>query len=173
MKEKDRFLTKRISLLALFTALAMILSYIESMIPVIIGVPGIKIGLPNLIVVMVLYQMRYKAGFVVDVVRILATGFLFGNMFSICFSLAGGMLSYLIMCICYRFRFHIVTCSIAGGITHNLGQFLAAFLLVQNKMLWYYYPILMMAGFIAGLCNGLLAMVICRRTTKVLQSELE
>lgn len=173
MKGKCKDRTKRISLLALFISFAMILGYIESLIPIAIGIPGVKIGLPNLVIVIVLYQLTELDGWIVDFFRIIIVGLLFGNLFSICFSMVGGILSYLIMCILHRFKCHILTSSIAGGITHNIGQFVVALFLIKNNLLWYYYPWLMLTGLAAGVCNGILAGSIYRQTKRILHLNLQ
>ncbi len=154
----------------MFLALALIISYVESFIPFFFGVPGIKLGLPNIIIVLTLYTMGTREALVMSVARILLAGFLFGNMYSIIYSLAGGLLSLLIMTLCKNAKaadrealFSIKGVSIAGGTAHNIGQLLMAIWLVENWSIAFYTPVLLMAGASAGLVIGILAEEIRRR----------
>lgn len=114
---------KKTAYLGLFLALALICSYIESLIPFYFGIPGVKLGLANIVVVLMLYCTGAKSALAVSVLRILLSGFLFGNMFSILYSLAGGLASFLCMVLLKRSgRFRIISVSAAGGVTHNLGR---------------------------------------------------
>ncbi len=150
--------TKKIAYLGVFLALALILSYVESLIPFYFGIPGVKLGLTNLIVVVMLYCTGAKEAFGVSVARILLAGFLFGNLFSILYSLAGGILSFAVMCAVKRTKkFHIVSVSVAGGISHNIGQLLAAAFVVQTYDIFYYMPFLLIAGVATGFVIGMLA----------------
>lgn len=157
-------LTKKTALLGVSIALAIIASYIEMLIPIQFGVPGIKLGLTNIVIVVILYLVDAKSAFFVSVVRIFLVGFLFGNMFSILYSLAGGMLSLLCMSLMKRgLKFSIVGVSIAGGVTHNIGQVAAAIAVVENINVIFYLPILLLAGVITGLLIGLLANAVIKR----------
>lgn len=124
---------KKTAYLGVFLAFALILSYIESLIPFYFGIPGMKLGLANLIVVVMLYLSGTKEAFVISVLRILLSGFLFGNMFGILYSLAGGLLSFIVMWLVKKTgQFHLVTVSVCGGISHNVGQLFVAALVVEN-----------------------------------------
>lgn len=150
--------TKKIAYLGVFLALALILSYVESLIPFYFGIPGVKLGLTNLIVVVMLYCTGAKEAFSVSVARILLAGFLFGNLFSILYSLAGGILSFAVMCAVKRTKkFHVVSVSVAGGISHNIGQLIAAAFVVQTYDIFYYMPFLLIAGVATGFVIGMLA----------------
>ena len=125
--------TRKIAYLGVFLALALILSYVESLIPFYFGIPGVKLGLTNLIVVVMLYCTGTKEAFGVSVARILLAGFLFGNLFSILYSLAGGVLSFIVMCLLKKTgRFHVISVSVTGGISHNIGQLIAAAFVVET-----------------------------------------
>lgn len=147
---------KKTAYLGLFLALALICSYIESLIPFYFGIPGVKLGLANIVVVLMLYCTGAKSALAVSVLRILLSGFLFGNMFSILYSLAGGLASFLCMVLLKRSgRFRIISVSAAGGVTHNLGQIAVAAAVVENRSLFYYYPVLFIAGTLTGIVIGI------------------
>ena len=155
---------KQTAQLSLFLALALICSYIESLLPFHFGIPGIKLGLANIVVVLMLYCTGAKSALAVSVLRILLSGFLFGNMFSILYSLAGGLASFLCMVLLKRSgRFRIISVSAAGGVTHNLGQIAVAAAVVENRSLFYYYPVLFIAGTLTGIVIGIAAQEILQR----------
>ena len=147
---------KKTAYLGMFTTLALIAGYVEAMIPFDFGIPGIKLGLPNLIIVIVLYRMGVKDAFVVSVLRIVLSGFLFGNVFAIVYSLSGGLLSLFLMTFLRKTKkFSIMSVSIVGGISHNLGQVLMAVCLLENINIMLYFPALMAAGAVTGLLIGI------------------
>lgn len=155
---------KKTAYLGLFLALALICSYIESLIPFYFGIPGVKLGLTNIVVILMLYYMGAKSAFAVSMLRILLAGFLFGNMFSILYSLAGGILSFLCMVLLKRTgRLKIISVSAAGGMAHNLGQILTAAATVENMNLLFYYPVLLIAGILTGILIGIAAQEILLR----------
>ena len=150
--------TRKIAYRGVFLALALILSYVESLIPFYFGIPGVKLGLTNLIVVVMLYCTGTKEAFGVSVARILLAGFLFGNLFSILYRLAGGVLSFIVMCLLKKTgRFHVISVSVTGGISHNLGQLIAAAFVVETYDIFYYMPFLLIAGVATGFVIGMLA----------------
>lgn len=150
--------TRKIAYRGVFLALALILSYVESLIPFYFGIPGVKLGLTNLIVVVMLYCTGTKEAFGVSVARILLAGFLFGNLFSILYSLAGGVLSFIVMCLLKKTgRFHVISVSVTGGISHNIGQLIAAAFVVETYDIFYYMPFLLIAGVATGFVIGMLA----------------
>ena len=150
--------TRKIAYLGVFLALALILSYVESLIPFYFGIPGVKLGLTTLIVVVMLYCTGTKEAFGVSVARILLAGFLFGNLFSILYSLAGGVLSFIVMCLLKKTgRFHVISVSVTGGISHNIGQLIAAAFVVETYDIFYYMPFLLIAGVATGFVIGMLA----------------
>lgn len=144
--------------LGMFLALALICSYVESLIPFSFGIPGVKLGLANIVTVLLFYTLGAKEALLVSVLRILLAGFLFGNPFSILYGLSGGILSFLVM---YAFKrtekLKVVTVSTAGGIAHNVGQLIMAAFVVENVNIMYYLPALLIAGFITGFLIGLLS----------------
>ena len=154
----------KVAYLGIFTALAMILSYIESLFPLFYGIPGVKLGLANSMSLVILYLLGFPAACLISVVRIVLTGFLFGNLFSIFYSLAGAALSLLVMLLMKGRRvFSIVGISMAGGIAHNIGQLIVACFLIENLNLLYYLPVLLLSGLLTGLLVGLLSREILRR----------
>lgn len=157
--------TKKIAQIGMFVAVAFVLSYVESLLPISLGIPGIKIGLSNIVVVLCLYTCSLKQTFGIAIVRILLLGMTFGNLSMMMYSLAGGMLSLAVMAVLKRFdRFSVYGVSIAGGVCHNIGQILlAAVILNQKGLLLYYLPFLLVAGCVAGACIGVMAAVLVKR----------
>lgn len=141
----------------MFVALAFVFSYIEVLFPFSIGIPGIKLGLANIVVLTILYAMGTKEAFVISCIRIVLVGFTFGNLSSILFSLAGGLLSWLVMSICKKVKsFSMIGVSIAGGITHNVGQIVVAAIILETAKIVYYIPVLLIVGTFTGLVIGIL-----------------
>lgn len=155
---------KNVAYLGMYLALALICSYVESLIPFYFGIPGVKLGLTNIVVVLLLYTLGAKEAFLVSVVRIILAGFLFGNPFSILYSLSGGALSFLAMYLLKRTeKLKVVTVSVAGGVMHNTGQLIMAALVVENYHILYYIPVLLTAGFVTGFFIGILSQEIILR----------
>ena len=159
--------TSKIAKYGLLIALAMILSYVESLVPAFFAIPGMKLGLTNVVVLFALYAMDFKSAIFINIIRIILVGFLFGNGMSILFSLAGGLLSGVVMMLLKRFSpLQIITVSIAGGIAHNLGQILMAMILLQTKSIAWYLIILWFTGIGAGIVVGIISSEIVRRLPK-------
>lgn len=151
-----------------FTALALILSYVETLIPLSFGIPGVKLGLANLVIVIALYRLRLSEVFLLSVVRILLSGFLFGNYFSIIYSLAGGLLSLTVMAMMKkREGYSVKGVSISGGVFHNVGQLLIAAFVVETFSITYYIPVLLIAGMLTGLLIGIVADETLRRLADI------
>lgn len=158
---------KKTAYLGLLTAAAMILGYVESLVPVFAGVPGMKLGLPNLAIVLVLYLYSWKEALIVSVVRIFGIGFLFGNAFSIAFSLAGGIFSLLCMEGARRFlKLSTAGVSMVGGVAHNAGQIGVAIFVVENVRVAYYFAVLAVSGLVTGILIGVLSAELLRRIRK-------
>lgn len=150
--------TKRVAYCAMLTALAMIFGYVEALIPFSFGIPGVKLGLANIVIVLALYILPAYQAFVIQLMRIVLVSFLFGNLSMMLYSLAGGMLSLLVMFLMKRRdAFSVSGVSIAGGVSHNIGQLIVAVLVVQNLKIAFYLPVLIMAGLITGCLIGMLA----------------
>ena len=148
----------RLASFGVFVALALIFSYIETLIPFQIGIPGVKLGFANLVIVIALYRMPVGEVYLLSGVRVVLTGFLFGNLMSILYSLAGGILSLTVMWGMKRIRsVSILGVSIAGGVFHNVGQLLAAALMVETYGVFSYLPVLLISGLLTGFVIGLAA----------------
>ena len=160
-ENKARITTKEVTICALLIALALIFSYIEKLLSLDFAIPGIKLGLCNLVILCAIYLLGPKLALVISVARIFLVGFLFGNMFAVIYSLAGGLLSLLVMVLLHRYtKLSVVTISCMGGICHNVGQIMMAVLVVENLNLFFYLPILLVAGFITGLIIGIICKLI-------------
>ena len=150
-KSRKEHPAKKMAMLALLIALAVLMGYVESLIPLNFGIPGIKIGLCNIVILIVLLRYSWKEALAVSVVRILAVGFLFGNLFSIIYSLSGAVLSILVMTLLLKSgRFGLLGVSAAGGCVHNIGQLLVAKIVLPGLPLLWYTPVLMFAGLATG-----------------------
>lgn len=151
-------MTRNVARMGVFIALAMVFSYVEALIPFDFGIPGVKLGIANLVIVTGLYLFSAKETFGISMIRILMMGMLFGNGVSIFYSFAGGILSFFIMLIAKKIDwFSIIGVSIAGGVFHNVGQILAAILVLKNVMIITYLPVLLISGIVTGALMGILA----------------
>lgn len=158
----------RVAYFGVFTALALIFSYVETLIPVNFGIPGVKLGLANLIIVVALYKMRLSEAYLLSVVRVLLAGFIFGNYFSIIYSLAGGLLSLTVMALLKKWGgFSLQGISIAGGVFHNIGQLIVAAVVVETFSVTYYFPVLLLAGLLTGLVIGIVAEMMLKRLVNI------
>lgn len=158
----------RVAYFGVFTALALIFSYVETLIPVNLGIPGVKLGLANLIIVVALYKMRLSEAYLLSVVRVLLAGFIFGNYFSIIYSLAGGLLSLTVMALLKKWGgFSLQGISIAGGVFHNIGQLIVAAVVLETFSVTYYFPVLLVAGLLTGLVIGIVAEMMLKRLVNI------
>ena len=155
--------SKRVALCGVLVALALILSYVESLIPFYFGVPGMKLGLTNLAVVFAMYSLSDRDAIIINILRIILAGFMFGNMFSIAYSLSGAILSFAVMVLMKRSgKFSPAGVSTGGGISHNLGQLIAACLIVTDYRISLYAPALIAAGAVTGFAIGITASGVLR-----------
>lgn len=156
--------TKQIARIAMLVAVAFVLSYIESILPLNLGVPGVKAGFSNIVVVLCLYESSMKETIGIAFVRILLVGLTFGNLYSLLYSLAGGLLSLIVMGLLKRTdRFSTCGVSVAGGVSHNIGQIVVAMVVLQTEKIIYYLPVLLVSGVIAGVVIGLIASMLVKR----------
>lgn len=156
--------TRKIAYLGLLIALAFVFSYIEFLIPVNLGIPGAKLGLANLVIIVALYTIKERDAFVLSMIRIVLVGFTFANLASMLYSLAGGVLSFLAMILAKRSRkLSITGVSVIGGIFHNIGQIIMAICVVKTASLVYYLPVLLVAGIAAGVAIGILGAMVTKR----------
>ena len=155
--------TKRLVLLAMLTAVAMILSYVESLLPS-VGIPGVKMGLANIAVIFALFRFGWKEAAALSLVRVVLVSLLFGSVGAMLYSLAGAVLSLAVMALLRRTdRFSTLGVSVAGGVAHNAGQILMAMLILQTRQLLGYLPVLAGAGIGGGILTGLAAALLIRR----------
>lgn len=159
--------TKRLTTLALLAAVAFVLSWIDSLIPVSGALPGAKLGLANLSVLMGLYLLGPGPGAVLCILKILLSTFLFGNAFSFFYALAGGVLSYLVMWLLKR-RCSTLFVSILGGMFHNLGQMIVASIILETAGLMAYLPVLLLCGLGAGCAVGIAGGILVKRLEKLI-----
>lgn len=158
----------KVAVFGVFTSLALILSYVEMLIPINFGIPGMKLGLANLLVVILLYKGCPRDALLLSVIRILLSGLIFGNMFSIFYSLGGGLLSLAVMVFLKKTgQFTVAGISIGGGASHNVGQLLVAMFVVQTYQVGYYLPVLLIAGVITGAVIGILSAEVLKRTQSI------
>ena len=158
----------KVAVFGVFTSLALILSYVELLIPINFGIPGMKLGLANHLVVILLYKGCPRDALLLSVIRILLSGLIFGNMFSIFYSLGGGLLSLAVMVFLKKTgQFTVAGISIGGGASHNVGQLLVAMFVVQTYQVGYYLPVLLIAGVITGAVIGILSAEVLKRTQSI------
>ena len=156
--------TKKLTVMALTTAVAMILSFVESQIPAFVAVPGVKVGLANIAVVFALYRLGWKEAAAISLVRVVMVSMLFGSIASLFYSLAGAVLSLAGMGLLKKTgRFTEIMVSVTGGILHNIGQIAMACLILETAALRYYLPFLLVSGIIAGVVVGLVSAVLVQR----------
>lgn len=153
--------TKRLTVSAMFATLALIFTYVEVLLPINLGIPGVKPGLANLVIILALYNMDFKYSMTINLVRIFLSGLLFSGVFAMLYSLSGGVLSLTVMWLLKKSdRFSMVGVSMAAAVTHNLGQLLVAAAVVSNLRLFIYYPVLLFSGIVAGIGIGVIAYII-------------
>ena len=156
--------TKKLTTCALLTALALIFSYIEFLVPLSLGIPGIKIGLANIVIVMALYSLGPGYALVINLVRIALSALLFGNLFSALYALCGGLVSLAVMALLKKTDvFSLTGVSMAGGAAHNIAQLAAAAVIVGSSKVFMYMPVLVLAGMAAGIFNGIVCSLVMRK----------
>lgn len=154
-------MTKKVSVIGLFTAMALLLSCIENMLPFRTGIPGIKLGIANLIIVIAFYFLPSGEVLSISLLRVFFLSVFSGSPFTTAFSFTGAIASFFAMYISYRRNsFSPVGISIIGGVTHNLAQLLISTLLLNTPAFLWYSPVLLISGIITGLINGLIAIKI-------------
>ncbi len=153
---------------ALLIALAMVLSWLESLVPISAAVPGMKLGLTNLVILFALYRMSAADAAVISLFRVLLVSFTFGNAYAFAYSAAGAVLSLFIMwALKISGKFSTVGVSIAGGVGHNLGQIIVAALVLETEKIFFYLPVLMISGIAAGICIGVIGGMITNRLKNI------
>jgi heptaprenyl diphosphate synthase component I len=161
---------KYMSMYAMFVALAMILSYIESLIPIPFAVPGMKIGLANLVVIVALYVMDEKAAISISLIRVILVSFTFANLSAMIFSLAGALCSIICMLLLKRTgNYSVSGVSIVGAVSHNVGQLMVAMAVVNTVQVISYLPIIIIFGVTSGFLMGMLAIMVINRIKKAIK----
>lgn len=160
---------KKTAFYGMFLALALVAGYIEQLIPINLGIPGVKLGLANIITMLLLYIVGVPAP-PISVLRILLSGFLFGSGFAMVYSAAGAAMSMLVMALLKKTKkFSSVGVSVAGGIFHNVGQIIVAMIILETKALAYYLPILILSGLVAGILIGILSGILTKRLNPIIK----
>ena len=157
-----------VALYGIMVALAFVFSYFESLIPFSVGIPGVKLGLANLVVVVALYIMKPSQAFSISLIRILLTSLTFGNItVSLPYSLCGGLLSFAVMYFAKKTKLSVVGVSMLGGICHNIGQIIVAAIIMETSKIAYYLPVLLVAGLLTGLLLGVVSKTVINRFEKI------
>lgn len=165
---------QQLAAIGMLSALALVLSFLESLIPFQPGLPGIKLGLANLVIVFALYRMNVHSALLINTVRILLAGLLFSGLFGLLYSAAGAAASLAAMTLLLQINqkreqvgksilFSIFGVSMTGGVFHNLGQLLVAILFLSSLNLIYYLPVMIISGIVMGLINGMIARLLLQK----------
>lgn len=156
--------TKKVATLGLTIALAMIMSYIEALVPLSFAVPGIKMGLANIVIIFVLYKIGTKEAILVSLIRVILVSLLFSNAMAMAYSIAGAVLSLSVMWLLKKTdKFSVVGVSVAGGIMHNVGQIIMAVILLGTEQIALYLPVLIITGTATGIVIGIVAGLVINR----------
>ena len=151
-------------MLGLTIALAMIMSYIEALVPISFAVPGIKMGLANIVIIFVLYKIGTKEAILVSLIRVILVSLLFSNVMAMAYSIAGAVLCLSVMWILKKTdKFSFVGVSIAGGIMHNVGQIIMAVILLGTEQIALYLPVLIITGTVTGVVIGIVSGLVINR----------
>lgn len=166
--------TKKIAEIGMLVAVAFVLSYVESLFPFSFGIPGIKPGLSNIVVMLALYELKAGEAFGIAMTRILLMGLTFGSLSTLLYSLAGGLLSFFVMLLLKKGKwFSVYGVSLAGGVCHNAGQLLVAVCILRTSLLIYYLPFLLVAGCISGVAVGVVAALLIQRLHRFFRESSE
>ena len=156
--------TQKLTVMALTTAIALVLSFVESQIPAFVAVPGVKMGLANIAIVYALYRLGWKEAALISLIRVVLVSLLFGSAASFLYSRAGAVRSLLGMALLKKTgKFTEMVVSVAGGVLHNIGQIAMASIILETDALRYYLPFLLVSGILAGVVIGLISGILIRR----------
>ena len=157
-------IAKRVALTGLLAALALIFSYVEALVPFNAGVPGVKLGLANLVPLIILYRLDARYAFAANLIRVVLAGLLFSGLFAALYSLAGSVTSFLVMWLLKKTDLcSVIGVSMAGGVFHNLGQLVVAMIAVSGLQLIHYMPVLIISGIAAGVIVGIGGVILIGR----------
>ncbi|MBQ9197352.1 MAG: Gx transporter family protein [Clostridia bacterium] len=154
---KKRFTVQTVAQCGLLTAMMLVLGFIESLLPVAAGVPGIKLGLSNGVLLFALYMMDAPTAFILMLLKVILSGLLFGGVSAMMYALAGGVCSMLGMILLKKLKFNLITVSMAGAVLHNLGQVALAMIILETNQLIYYMAVLLLVGLACGAVTGVAA----------------
>ena len=158
---------KRVALSALFASLALIFSYVEAILPAAPGIPGIKLGIANLFVIIAMYRLDSRYALTINLIRIFLAGFMFSGLYGAIYSLCGCILSFAVMCLLKKSdAFSVVGVSMGGGVAHNIGQLSIAAILVSSPQIFYYLPVLIISGTVSGILIGWLGWILLEHIPK-------
>lgn len=156
--------TRKIALLSMCIALAMILSFVESQFPPLVAIPGVKVGLANIVVMFALYRLGTKEAIGISLIRVFLVSLLFGNIMSLWYSLAGAAVSLIGMILLKKCKaFSYTAVSVVGGVLHNMGQIGMACIVLETNIIAYYAPFLVLSGTLSGIAIGLVASLLIKR----------
>lgn len=157
-KYTSRERTRRVALCGLLIAMMLVLGFVESKIPINAGIPGIKLGLSNGVLIFAVYMLDLPTAWMLMALKVTLSGLLFGGFNTIMYALAGGVLSMVTMSLLSRVKgMHPITVSMAGGLMHNVGQVALAMIILQPPQLLYYMAVLMLVGLACGALTGVVA----------------
>ncbi len=164
--------TKHMVMISIMTAIAIILHYVEGLFPLPVVIPGIKLGLSNVVSLIALYLFGPSSAIIIMILRVLMTSFLYSGLSSVIFSLSGGVAALSLMIAIWKLRdkgFSIVSASVAGGMFHNVGQILAASFVLGTPTVLSYLPVLIISGIITGFATGMLSSLLIPRLKRILR----
>lgn len=153
----------KLTYIALLASLAIVFGYIESLFPLPVPIPGVKLGISNIVILFALIKMNRQDAFFIMLIKVIVCSVLFSGMGSFIYSLSGGVLSFIAMAVSQKLDLSIIGISMAGGVFHNLGQILAAALLLYSLSAFYYLPALLVCGLFVGAVIGILCSIIISR----------
>ncbi len=163
--------SKKVATFALCVALAFTLSFLESLVPINVGIPGVKLGLANSVVLAALYLLGKKEALFISAIRILLAGLLFSGAFSLVYSFAGGLLSFAVMALAMKSKkISAVGVSVLGAVVHNVGQIAVAGAVMQTARIMYYLPVLLVSGALTGVLVGVISGVVIARLNNVINN---
>lgn len=149
---------KQVAQFGILTAVALVLGWVERLFPIAPGIPGVKLGLGNTVLLYAIYMMRPRDALLLMAVKVVLSGFLFSSISGMLYSFAGGILSLAVMLLLQRgLKANILVVSIAGALAHNMGQILVALVFVLSRAVLSYVPVLVISGLVTGLLTGIVA----------------
>lgn len=150
--------SRTVAMYGMFLAVALVVSYLESLLPLFVAVPGVKLGIANAVIMLVLYRLGARPALILSVLRVVLAALLFSGLFTMLYSLAGALCSLFGMILLKKTdAFSPVGVSVVGGVLHNAGQLLVAMLVMEQEALAFYFPVLLVSGVVSGVVIGMIA----------------